>query len=139
MILVTSKGDKVGDKFVDQLGVTGYITKPFQPEELVSKIHQTLEARQAQKEAGPVPSMPSAPSPVAESVEGVPQERKPAAPVGVSAPQAIQADSIKQIVQEELSQIFAREVEEKVQTMIKTELGKFVKNLDKRIEKVVIE
>ena len=58
VILVTSKGDKVGDKFVDQLGVTGYITKPFQPEELVSKIHQTLDTPQEEEavpEAAPHP------------------------------------------------------------------------------------
>jgi len=67
VILVTSKGDKVGDKFVNQLGVTGYITKPFQPEELVSKIHQTLEARQPQKEASLVEEIPEGPPPVSEA------------------------------------------------------------------------
>jgi DNA-binding response OmpR family regulator len=49
VILVTSKGDKVGDKFVNQLGVTGFITKPFQPDDLIKKIHQTLENRAVRK------------------------------------------------------------------------------------------
>lgn len=141
VILVTSKGDKVGDKFVNQLGVTGYITKPFQPEELVSKIHQTLEARQTQKEAVPISEAPPTPSPAVETAGAAPVAEKPAAPVGKVAPQAVQqtTDSIKQIVQEEISRVFAQDFEEKVQGMVKTELSKFMKNLDKRIEKVVIE
>jgi len=45
IILVTSKGDKVGSKFVDTLGITEYFTKPFQPEELLSKIREVLDKR----------------------------------------------------------------------------------------------
>jgi len=128
VILVTSKGDKVGDKFVNQLGVTGYITKPFQPEELVSKIHQTLEARQAPQEAVLAQEMPIAQPPVSGPAKGRPLERAAAAPAGAPAPQAVQP-----------APIFDRELEKKVAGMIKTELSKFVKNLDKRIEKMVIE
>ncbi len=50
IILVTSKGDKVGSKFVDVLGITEYFTKPFQPEELLAKIREVLDKR-AQEEA----------------------------------------------------------------------------------------
>jgi len=46
IILVTSKGDKVGSKFVDVLGITEYFTKPFQPEELLSKIREVIDKRQ---------------------------------------------------------------------------------------------
>src|SRR5512145_1627432 len=45
IILVTSKGDKVGSKFVDTLGITEYFTKPFQPEELLAKIREVLDKR----------------------------------------------------------------------------------------------
>src|SRR5512136_2784125 len=45
IILVTSKGDKVGSKFVDVLGITEYFTKPFQPEELLAKIREVLDKR----------------------------------------------------------------------------------------------
>lgn len=45
IILVTSKGDKVGSKFVDVLGITEYFTKPFQPEELLSKIREVLDKK----------------------------------------------------------------------------------------------
>jgi DNA-binding response OmpR family regulator len=45
IILVTSKGDKVGSKFVDVLGISEYFTKPFQPEELLGKIREVLDKR----------------------------------------------------------------------------------------------
>lgn len=45
IILVTSKGDKVGSKFVDVLGISEYFTKPFQPEELLSKIREVLDKK----------------------------------------------------------------------------------------------
>src|SRR5574340_932504 len=45
IILVTSKGDKVGSKFVDTLGITEYFTKPFQPEELLNKIREVLDKK----------------------------------------------------------------------------------------------
>ena len=43
IILVTSKGDKVGTKFVDVLGITEYFTKPFQPEDLLAKIREVID------------------------------------------------------------------------------------------------
>src|SRR5512145_406060 len=51
IILVTSKGDKVGSKFVDVLGITEYFTKPFQPEELLAKIREVIDKRQAEAKA----------------------------------------------------------------------------------------
>lgn len=53
IILVTSKGDKVGSKFVDVLGITEYFTKPFQPEELLAKIREVIDKR---KQAPPAPA-----------------------------------------------------------------------------------
>ena len=52
IILVTSKGDKVGSKFVDVLGITEYFTKPFQPEELLAKIREVIDKRKAAAGAG---------------------------------------------------------------------------------------
>jgi DNA-binding response OmpR family regulator len=49
IILVTSKGDKVGSKFVDVLGISEYFTKPFQPEELLAKIREVLDRRRRQR------------------------------------------------------------------------------------------
>jgi DNA-binding response OmpR family regulator len=124
VILVTSKGDKVGDKFVDQLGVTGYITKPFQPEELVSKIHQTLEAREAQKTGVAVAALPQ------------PQVAAPAvAPTEAPKPSMAAASTAPAVGQPGSEQL----LEEKIATLVKAELNKFMKTLDKRIEKAVIE
>ncbi len=135
VILVTSKGDKVGDKFVNQLGVTGYITKPFQPEELVSKIHQTLEAPKEEEIIAPEAPAP-APKPAAPSPKPKEQPAPAAAAPAVPRPAAeVPADSIKQIVQE----VLAKDFEEKIHELVKTELSKFMKSLDKRIEKQVIE
>src|SRR5512135_570565 len=53
IILVTSKGDKVGSKFVDALGITEYFTKPFQPDQLLSKIREVIDKRKT-----PPPGMP---------------------------------------------------------------------------------
>ncbi len=73
IILVTSKGDKVGSKFVDVLGITEYFTKPFQPEELLDKIREVIDkrkveqaatvrepVREPQREASPLHSAPHA-------------------------------------------------------------------------------
>src|SRR5512135_3850914 len=53
IILVTSKGDKVGSKFVDVLGISEYFTKPFQPEELLAKIREVID-KNKQASASPV-------------------------------------------------------------------------------------
>lgn len=132
VILVTSKGDKVGDKFVDQLGVTGYITKPFQPEELVTKIHQTLEAPEAEEAVPAAPAAPATPAAPAQAAQV-----QPAAPAA-SAP-AASADAIKSAVQAEVSRVLAEEFETKVAELVKTEVAKALKSIDKRIEKAVIE
>lgn len=69
IILVTSKGDKVGSKFVDVLGITEYFTKPFQPEELLAKIREAIDRkkpaapRTETKPPTPAPPQPQQPSP----------------------------------------------------------------------------
>lgn len=66
IILVTSKGDKVGSKFVDVLGISEYFTKPFQPEELLAKIREVLDRKKAATPPPPparetIPPEPSTP------------------------------------------------------------------------------
>ncbi len=51
IILVTSKGDKVGSKFVDVLGISEYFTKPFQPEELLTRIREVLDKKAREETA----------------------------------------------------------------------------------------
>lgn len=79
IILVTSKGDKVGSKFVDVLGITEYFTKPFQPEELLAKIREVID------KSRPVAARDTAPEPAAEPTppitSAVPQPVPP--PAGI--------------------------------------------------------
>jgi CheY-like chemotaxis protein len=47
IVLVSSKGEAVGEQFVDSLQIQHYLTKPFQPEQLVSEVQRILgETRQ---------------------------------------------------------------------------------------------
>ncbi len=138
VILVTSKGDKVGDKFVNQLGVTDYITKPFQPEELVTKIHQTLEAQEGATPGQPIPHAPSA---AAVPSAAIPTGPAVVPPAGAGSIQPIpgSTDGVKTIIHEEVSRLLAQQLEQKVEELVKNELGKLMKTLDKRIEKAVVE
>lgn len=143
VILVTSKGDKVGDKFVDQLGVTGYITKPFQPEELVSKIHQTLEAREAPKGAAATVS-PEAPSEPGLGFEAPAEASQPlpevaATPHAAPSAQHVVSTAMPTRVAAEGVSFSADQLEEKVASLVKAEFAKLMKALDKQIEKAVVE
>ncbi len=129
VILVTSKGDKVGDKFVDQLGVTGYITKPFQPEELVSKIHQTLETREAPQDSGLV--VPAAVPPQPQS-SAAPRAQQPAAVATAPAAAA-------PLVTAASSGMASDALEARVAELVRAEIETLMRTLDKRIEKMVIE
>ena len=85
IILVTSRGEKVGSKFVEMLGVTEYFTKPFQPEDLLNKIQEVIDKHDAAKAASraeaeaAAQAEPRAPAPPAEEVQ-------PAAPSPVETP-----------------------------------------------------
>ena len=128
VILVTSKGDKVGDKFVDQLGVTGYITKPFQPEELVSKIHQTLEALSSEGSA-PAAAPQAAPTPAHAPLKEAHAATIAAPPAAVkhAAPQEAAAHAV------------SGEMEQRVKELVKAEVDALMGTLEKQIEKLVVE
>jgi CheY-like chemotaxis protein len=70
MILVTSKGDKVGSKFVDVLGIAEYFTKPFQPEDLLAKIREVIDKQGPGAAATPSPPRPAA-APAASAPAGI--------------------------------------------------------------------
>lgn len=42
VILITAKGEDVGEKFTEKFGVIDYFIKPFQPEELVEKVNAVV-------------------------------------------------------------------------------------------------
>ncbi len=46
VILISSKGEVVGQAFEEQFGIMHYFTKPFEPEELVQKLKDVLKATQ---------------------------------------------------------------------------------------------
>ena len=133
VILVTSKGDKVGDKFVDQLGVTGYITKPFQPEELVSKIHQTLEGQPSTAE----------PSSAAGEQSATPTfEEEAAAPAEHPAPAAPKAEPAKHAAPAHAAPVAAaapHDMEQQIKHLVKAEVEAAMASLEKHLEKLVVE
>ncbi len=111
IILVTSKGDKVGSKFVDVLGITEYFTKPFQPEELLAKIREVIDNKKE-------PS--STPRPPAEAA----QEIKTAlSPLEASGPQSVPA-GLETAVRTIVEKVLAEFIKKTMPDMIRKELGK---------------
>lgn len=109
IILVTSKGDKIGSKFVKTLGITEYFTKPFQPEELLAKIREVIDNRNAspmlvQEPASEVPS-----EIIQELYREAEPEPQPSSPSG--APSA------------------AGDIEAMVRTIVEQALGAFVRDI----------
>jgi len=80
IILVTSKGDKVGSKFVDALGIADFFTKPFQPDELLAKIRDVIDKRKEAQKPPPPPAPP--PEPAKESRSASPPPLQSLAPAG---------------------------------------------------------
>ncbi len=106
IILVTSKGDTVGSKFVDVLGITEYFTKPFQPEELLAKIREVID-----KKPAPAPSAPSI------------EFSRPATPPATPAPSALPPGLehlVRQVVEKALDEFIHQTLPE----LIRRELAK---------------
>src|SRR5688500_8524832 len=55
VILMSAKGDQVGERFVKVMGIVDYITKPFSPEAITAVVQHTIGkyAPSAAKEASP--------------------------------------------------------------------------------------
>ncbi|MCB9555721.1 MAG: response regulator [Deltaproteobacteria bacterium] len=43
VVLMSAKGDQVGDRFVKVMGIVDYITKPFSPEAITAVVQHTIE------------------------------------------------------------------------------------------------
>ncbi len=102
IILVTSKGDKVGSKFVDVLGITEYFTKPFQPEELLSKIREVIDKRKAAAAAA----------------------AKPRKATSTAKSPAASASGIESMIREIVTQALEDFVQNRLPELIRQELGK---------------
>jgi len=108
IILVTSKGDKVGSKFVDVLGITEYFTKPFQPEELLAKIREVIDNKKE-------PS--STPQPTTEAARDI----KPA--LSASGPQSAPS-GLETMVRTIVEKVLDEFIKKAMPDMIRKELGK---------------
>jgi CheY-like chemotaxis protein len=93
IILVTSKGDKVGSKFVDVLGISEYFTKPFQPEELLAKIREVLDRKNT---AAPPPPVREIRPPAPPQPREVPKPYVP--PLPREAPRAVEPPTPREVV-----------------------------------------
>lgn len=43
VVLMSAKGDQVGERFVKVMGIVDYITKPFSPDAITAVVHHTIE------------------------------------------------------------------------------------------------
>ena len=57
LILITSKGEDVGQKFEKDFGVLEYFTKPFEPDDLIKKLDEVLRASEQKNQASAAPAM----------------------------------------------------------------------------------
>jgi len=113
IILVTSKGDKVGSKFVDVLGISEYFTKPFQPEELLAKIREVLDRTKA---AAPPP-------PPVREIRPPPPREVPRPYVPPPPPTAA-AGGVEATVRKIVTQMFEEFVTMALPELIRRELAK---------------
>ncbi len=113
IILVTSKGDKVGSKFVDVLGITEYFTKPFQPEELLAKIREVLGKKPEPARKPVAAAAASVPPPTAQPILPRPSvaAEAPGAPPGLeSMVRDIIEKALESFVRNTLPELVRREV-----------------------------
>jgi DNA-binding response OmpR family regulator len=75
VILMSAKGDQVGERFVRMLGIVDYITKPFSPEGLLAVIGHTI-AKSRDGAGRPGGDTAVIPLPAATSNELPPEERR---------------------------------------------------------------
>jgi CheY-like chemotaxis protein len=52
VILMSAKGDQVGERFVKVMGIVDYITKPFSPEAITAVVQHTVAKYQRRRAAG---------------------------------------------------------------------------------------
>jgi DNA-binding response OmpR family regulator len=57
VVLMSAKGDQVGERFVKVMGIVDYITKPFSPEAITAVVQHTINKyarRRTDEESGPI-------------------------------------------------------------------------------------
>src|SRR6185503_1765641 len=66
VVLMSAKGDQVGERFVKVMGIVDYITKPFSPEAITAVVQHTI-AKYRSADGDPRPTDPSMASVVDEA------------------------------------------------------------------------
>src|SRR5207342_3301834 len=61
VVLMSAKGDQVGERFVKVMGIVDYITKPFSPEAITAVVQHTITKYRG-ADGGAVPAAPLADS-----------------------------------------------------------------------------
>src|SRR5881409_1457197 len=56
VVLMSAKGDQVGERFVKVMGIVDYITKPFSPEAITAVVQHTIE-KYPRKQPGEAPAV----------------------------------------------------------------------------------
>jgi DNA-binding response OmpR family regulator len=80
VVLMSAKGDQVGDRFVKVMGIVDYITKPFSPEAIVGVVQHTIGKYREQSPPDESPALLPEPSPQAamEAADDAAEARKAA-------------------------------------------------------------
>jgi len=118
IILVTSKGDKVGSKFVDVLGITEYFTKPFQPEELLAKIREVIDRQQTAP-----PAIPEQEPVRRQTHDPFREPERESPPLPLSRTAAPTVSGIEAMVRSIVEQVLDKFIKETLPDLIKKELG----------------
>jgi len=115
IILVSSKGEAVGEQFVQTLGIHHYLTKPFQPDQLVAEVRTALQATAAAGEAAA--SSPTPAVPASSRTEAVPEVKATGAMDDADALDALRSHLDGQLaaMEERLITILDRRLQEVVE------------------------
>ena len=126
IILVTSKGDKIGSKFVDVLGISEYFTKPFQPEDLLAKIREVLDKKQAAPTPAPEPPPPPPPPPPQFQPQPAPAPLPPLTPAMEARPAMppFSQDSLEAMIAGTVERVLENFFRATLPDMIRQELAK---------------
>ncbi|OGW61058.1 MAG: hypothetical protein A2V83_03695 [Nitrospirae bacterium RBG_16_64_22] len=129
IILVTSKGETVGSKFVNLLGITEYFTKPFQPEDLLERIREVIDRSPRPQALAAAETLVAAtetvieaePVEVAETVEETPPAPSPEAPALPPIPGL--EERVEALVRATLQRFFKEEFPSIVRSVLPAGLG----------------
>jgi CheY-like chemotaxis protein len=79
VILMSAKGDQVGERFVKVMGIVDYITKPFSPEAITGIVRHTIDKYRRRGESEPATLLPElAPEQAAEAAGSAMEARRSA-------------------------------------------------------------